>query len=80
MFNIDIIYSNNTLTVNVDGIMNKHNINQIKKRIYYIINQYGINDIIIDIKNVIKIDELVLDEFLNDYDIKYGGKIIVLNR
>lgn len=31
MFNIDIFYSNNTLNVSIEGVINKNNINQIKK-------------------------------------------------
>ncbi len=80
MFNIDIFYSNNTLNVSVEGIINKNNINQIKKRLYYIISEYGINDIVIDIKNTINVDKEALSEFLDDYDINYGGNLVIVDK
>ena len=80
MFNIDIIYSNNTLNVSIEGVINKHNINQIKKRIYYIISEYGINDIVIDIKNTINVDKEELSKFLDDYDINYGGNLVIVDK
>ncbi len=80
MFNIDIFYSNNTLNVSIEGVINKYNINQIKKRLYYIINEYGINDIVIDIKNTINVDKEVLGKFLDDYDINYGGNLVVIDK
>lgn len=80
MFNIDIFYSNNTLNVSIEGIINKNNINQIKKRLYYIISEYGINDIVIDIKNTINVDKEALGKFLDDYDINYGGNLVIVDK
>lgn len=80
MFNIDIFYSNNTLNVSIEGVINKNNINQIKKRLYYIISEYGINDIVIDIKNTINVDKEALGKFLDDYDIKYSGNLVIVDK
>ncbi|MEG0026399.1 MAG: hypothetical protein RR847_00825 [Bacilli bacterium] len=80
MIQIDIFYSNNTLNVSIEGIINKNNINQIKRRLYYIISEYGINDIVIDIKNTINVDKEVLSKFLDDYDINYGGNLVIIDK
>ena len=80
MYNIDMFYSNNTLNVSIEGIISKNNINHIKKRLYYIIGEYGINDIVIDIKNTINVDKEAFYKFLDEYDIDYGGNMIIIEK
>ena len=80
MYNVDIFYSNNTLNVCIEGTINKRNILKIKKRVYYIINKYKINRIIIDIKNTITVDKEALSKFLDDYDIDYGGNLVIIDK
>ena len=44
----EFVYHNKTLFVNLSGEYNSKNINNLKRKLYNIIDQYGINDIIID--------------------------------
>lgn len=79
MFKTDIEYSRNTLYISVTGIVNKKNVDQLKRKMYYIINEYGIGNIIIDIKGVINMDKDAFYQFLDDYDVEYGGNLNIVD-
>lgn len=78
MFKTEIEFSKNTLYVSVKGIASSKNVNEMKRKLYYILNEYGITDIIIDIKDVTSIDKIAFYDMLDDYDIKYGGNLNVI--
>lgn len=78
MFKTEIEFSKNTLYVSVKGIANNKNIMELKRKLYYILNEYGMTDIIIDIKDVISLDKNAFYDMLDDYDIKYGGNLSVV--
>lgn len=79
MFKTDIEYSRNTLYINVTGIVNKKNVGELKRKMYYIIDEYGIGNIIIDIKGVINMDKDAFYQFLDDYDVEYGGNLNIVD-
>lgn len=78
MFKTDIEFSKNTLYINLEGVVNKDNLGKLKKRMYYIIEEYNIFDIVIDIKKISNIDSDAFYAFLDEYDIKYGGNLVVM--
>ena len=59
-------------------VWNSKNILELKRKLYYILNEYGVTDIIIDIKDVVALDKETFYEMLDDYDIKYGGNLNVI--
>ena len=70
MFKTEIEFSRNTLYINVEGNVNRDNLVRLKQKIYYIIDEYNVFDIVINVKN---------SEYLDtEYDIKYGGNLIVV--
>lgn len=73
----DITYTKDTLIVNLSGIMNKKDINILKKKLYNIILDYGINNIIIDIKKITLMDKDNFYHFLDDYDSRFKGYLEV---
>lgn len=75
MGQMEMIYNNDTLFINIEGIYNSKNINNLKRKMYNVINQYGINNVVIDKKKILKIDSGAFYDMLNDYDIKYGGNL-----
>ena len=77
MSKTEFVYNNQTLFVNLNGEYNSKNINTLRRKLYSIIDQYGINDIIIDKKQITEIDSGAFYDMLDDYDIKYGGNLIV---
>ena len=77
MSKTEFIYHNQTLFVNLNGEYNSKNISILKRKLYSIIDQYGINDIVIDRKQITQFDKNAFYDMLDDYDIKYGGNLIV---
>lgn len=63
----DIIYSNDILLVNLEGSMIQSDYEKLKKKVNYIINEYQINDIVVDIKNVV-IDNNCLKDLNASFD------------
>jgi len=78
MFKIDFVYNRETLYINVEGILNKKNINKIKERLYNILNKYSMDNIILDVKKTNILDEIAFYDFLDDYDYKYDGSLKVV--
>ena len=60
----DIIYSNDMLLVNLEGNMLKKDYQKLLKKIDYIVNEYAIDDIIIDAKSI-RLEEEYLEELNN---------------
>ena len=56
----DIIYSDEKLYVFLEGYMGKKDIKDLKNKVDNIVNEYQINDVIIDTKNLIN-NDLCLD-------------------
>ncbi len=77
MNQVEMVYSNDTLFINLSGIYNSKNISKLKRKMYNVINQYGINNVVIDRKNISKIDDNAFYDMLDDYDLKYGGNLKV---
>lgn len=75
----EIFYTKNTLHIFLNDFISKNTTKILKPRLYYIISEYNINNIIINLENVTKIDDSFYD-FLDDYDIKFNGNLIVENR
>lgn len=79
MLQMDIEYTKNTLYVNISGVINKEAVKKLRKKIFYIIEEYSINDIVIDIKNRLSMDADAFYGLLDEYDIKYGGNLVVID-
>lgn len=73
----DIIYNKNSLYIILSGKVQKKIIDKLKKQLYFILNEYDIREITINVDNVSIIDKDYFYTFLDDYDLLYGGKLIV---
>lgn len=78
MFKTEIEFSRNTLYVNLSGNISRENIRRLKQKIYYIIEEYNIYEIVINVKNSEFVDVDAFYNFLDEYDIKYGGNLFVV--
>jgi hypothetical protein len=78
MFKTEIEFSKNTLYVNLEGNVNRDNLIKLKGKIYYIIDEYNVFDIVINVQNSEYVDTIAFYNFLDEYDIKYGGNLIVV--
>lgn len=77
MFKDTMEYTKDTLFISVEGVVNKNHIRELKRKLYSILNEYSIEDIIIDLSNIHEMDQDAFYDFLDDYDIKYGGNLVV---
>ena len=71
MFKTDIEFTKSTLFIDVEGPLNKRNILKLKKKLYYITEEYSIGEIILDIQKGTNIDEGTLYKFLEEYEDLY---------
>ncbi len=74
---MEMIYTNNTLYVNIADRINFSLINNLQKKLYRIIDSYHINNIEINILNDVHYDKTLINDLIDDYKVKYSGKIIV---
>ncbi len=74
---MEMIYTNNTLFINIEDRINFSLINKLQNKMYRIIDTYHINNIEISILNDSHFDVTLVEDLVNDYKIKYSGKIIV---
>ena len=78
MCKTEIEYRNRTLYINLEGIVNKSNIKELRRKLYYIISEYQISDIVLNIKDTQTLDKDAFYGFLDEYDMKYGGNLEVI--
>lgn len=78
MFKTEIEFSQNTLYINLEGNVNRDNLIKLKGKIYYIIDEYNVFDIVINVQNSEYVDTIAFYNFLDEYDIKDGGNLIVV--
>ena len=63
----DIIFNRNVLSIYLENKVNKRNIHILRKRLYYIINEYGVSDIVIHLNNITHMDTEAFYDFLDEY-------------
>lgn len=76
----DMVYSYDVLYVNVEGNLSKKDVSSLQKKMYAVISEYGIEDIVIDIKGTNKIDKNAFYDMLDDYDLRYGGNLKIMEK
>ena len=71
----DIVFNRNVLSIYLENKVNKRNIHILKKRLYYIINEYGVSNIVIHLNNITYMDTEAFYDFLDEYDDEFGGHL-----
>ena len=71
---MNIFYNNNTLYINLEEEINEYNMNKLKSRVFKIVRDYNIDDVILKV-NSYKKDNFLLKDFLNEYENTIGGHI-----
>lgn len=74
---MELIYSNNTLYINIEERINFTLISKLQKKLYRIIDTYHISNIEITILNDSHYDKTLIQDLINDYRYRYNGKLIV---
>ncbi len=73
---MNIFYTNETLYINIDSPIDEYLIKVLKKRLYNIINDYDIDNIVLTVIKEFKTSPLIL-ELVNEYHNKFHGKLVV---
>ncbi len=71
-------YTKNTLYISLKGHVHKKGVLELKRKLYHILDDYGVMDIILDIRETSYVDRETFYSFLDDYDSKYGGNLDVI--
>ena len=71
---MNIFYNNNTLYINLEEEINEYNMNKLNSRVFKIVRDYNIDDVILKV-NSYKKDNYLLKDFLNEYENTIGGHI-----
>jgi len=70
-------YRRKSLYITVSGNATKENVRKFRKKLYYVISEYNINNIVVNLK-MIDNKESIYD-LLDEYDIRYGGDLVVID-
>ena len=67
---------NNTLYVNLNDYIDDIIIDKLKNRVFNILDDYDIQNIVLNIISNNK-DNYLIDEFINEYHKKYNGNLLL---
>ena len=70
---MNIYYTENTLYINMSDEINDESIINLRKRVFGILNDYDIDNIVLNV--VTDKNNILLDEFIREYQRKYNGNI-----
>jgi hypothetical protein len=73
---LNIFYNDNTLYVNLDEYLDDYVLNKLKKRVFNILEDYDIENIVLNIVTSNK-NNYLLDDFIREYKKKFRGNLIV---
>lgn len=74
---MNMFYKDNVLYINIEEVINFTLVSKIQQKMYRIIDDYAINNVILNILTNERYDKTLLDDLINDYNGKYRGNIIV---
>lgn len=73
----NIVYTNDTLIVKLYGEMDKEGIDNFKKKLYKILLDYDIDNIILNISKITKFNNIMFEELVNDYYANFNGHLTI---
>lgn len=76
---MNIVFKNDTLFVDLKGEVDDMYINEMKYRVFSILDQYDVDNIVINAREVFNSNKTTFDSFLDEYHRHYNGKIKVEN-
>lgn len=74
---MDIFYTDNTLYVNMENVTSSHDVARMKRRVFKILDDYSIDNIVLNIITDDTLSSDLLDSFILEYNQKYNGKIVM---
>lgn len=73
---MNIFYNDNTLFVNIYEELNSYNVNRLKLRVFKIVTEYDIENVVLSINNCKK-NSYLLKDFINEYEATFNCHIKV---
>ncbi len=73
---MNIYYTDNTLYVNLNDYIDDMNLNILKSRVFNILDDYDIENIVLNIITNNK-NNYFIDDFIKEYRKKYNGNILI---
>lgn len=77
---MEIIYTDETLYVNIFDEINELLVNKLQNRVFKIIDDYDIDKIVLNILNDFKYQDNIFDKFISNYKLKYQGQVNINNK
>lgn len=74
---MEIFYRDRKLFINIEEKMNRFLINELKRRMSYIIDAYTIEDIVLNFLTNTYYSKELVEELINDCKDRYNGRITV---
>ncbi len=71
---MNIFYSDNTLFINMDEEINEYSINRLKTRVFKIVRDYDIENVVLSTSGYKKSNYLIKN-FLEEYESTFNGHI-----
>ena len=71
---MNIFYSDNTLFINMDEDINEYSINRLKTRVFKIVRDYDIENVVLSTSGYKKSNYLIKN-FLEEYESTFNGHI-----
>lgn len=71
---MNIFYSDNTLFINMDEEINEYSINRLKTRVFKIVKDYDIENVVLSTSGYKKSNYLIKN-FLEEYESTFNGHI-----
>lgn len=72
---MNIFYTNDTLYINIEEAIDINTIDKLKKRLFRILEDYGINQVELNVGNSTIYDPTIFDNLLTESSQKYQAKI-----
>lgn len=73
---MNIFYTEDTLYINLEDQIDNLTLNNLKKRVFGILDDYNIDNIVLNVISS-NSNNFLLDDFVKEYHNKYSGNLIV---
>lgn len=74
---MDIFYTDDTLYVNMNDVVSRNDVIKLKKRVFKILEEYSIDNVVLNIVTDDTISKEMIDSFILEYNMRFNGKIIM---
>lgn len=77
---MNMIYKDDTLFVDLVGVVGYKEVNMTKQRLFSVLDQYEVDNVVVNVRKAFKINRNVMNSFVNDYHKNYSGNLLIDNK